>query len=509
MPTPPEAREVELKFELSPEALEAARRHPMLAEPARGRFLSSVYFDTPDEALKAAGLALRIRTVDGRHLQTLKGRHEASGVDRDEWEAPVPRDTPDPAALPDVPAARLVQACADRLKPVFATEVQRSCWRRQDGEAEVEICLDVGETRAGRLRAPICELELELRAGAPDYLFALARTLGHEVDGRLSFVSKAERGYRLATGQAGAPVKAAPLDIAPDLPAADAFRRIAWSCLTQAEANAATLRAAPSPEVLHQARVGIRRLRAAASAFKAMLGDGQSRAVLAELKWLAGELDTARDLDVLIDRLFPDGDEGELGEVHTGLVAARAAAYERALAAVSSRRFGDLLLDLAAWLPGGDWSRDEATAALRTTPASAFGAEALGRLVRKAVKAGRGLADLEPEARHAFRIRIKKLRYGAEFFLPAMGDAKRAGARKLMETIRTLQESLGDLNDIAVARAVAQQALAGAPPATVFAAGLAVGQSEAAEADLLDKAVVGYRKLKRAAQAWDERRAPG
>lgn len=504
MTTPPAGREIELKFELSPDALEAARRHPMLAEPARGRFLSTVYFDTPDEALKAAGLALRVRTVDGRHVQTLKGRHEASAVDRDEWEAPVFRDTPDPAALPDVPAARVVLACADRLKPVFATEVQRSSWKRQEGGAEVEICLDVGETRAGRLREPICELELELKSGEPEQLFALARTLGHEVDGRLSFVSKADRGYRLATGQAGAPVKAAPLEIAPDLPAADAFRQIAWSCLTQAEANAAILRGAPSAEVLHQARVGIRRLRAAASAFRAMLGDAQSKAVLGELKWLAGEFDTARDLDVLIDRLFPDSGDGELGEVHTGLVAARAAAYERALAAASSRRFGDLMLDVAAWLPAGDWTRVAETNDIRETSAAEFGAEALARLLHKAVKTGRGLADLEPEQRHEFRIRIKKLRYGAEFFLPAMEGAKRTRARKLLETIRALQESLGDLNDIAVAREVAQRVLAGAPAATLFAAGLAVGQSEMAEGELLGKAVDGYRKLKRAGRAWGD-----
>jgi CHAD domain-containing protein len=258
--------------------------------------------------------------------------------------------------------------------------------------------------------------------------------------------------------------------------------------------------------VLHQARVGIRRLRAAASAFKAVLGDGQSEAVLAELKWLAGELDTARDLDVLVERLFPGGGEGELGDVHTALVAARAAAYDRAVAAAASPRFGDLLLDVAAWLPRGDWTRAEATKAARETPISAFGAEAFARLLKKALKAGRGLAALSPEDRHHFRIRIKKLRYGAEFFLPVIEDAKRSRARKILDTIKDLQESLGDLNDIAVAREVAQAALAEAPPQTIFAAGLAIGRAEGNEADLVDQAVDGYGRLKRAARAWDQQK---
>ena len=58
---------------------------------------------------------------------------------------------------------------------------------------------------------------------------------------------------------------------------------------------------------------------------------------------------------------------------------------------------------------------------------------------------------LAPEARHAIRIEIKKLRYAAEFFASLFGDAGRAKRRKAaLSTLETLQEVLGDLNDIAV-----------------------------------------------------------
>ena len=53
-------------------------------------------------------------------------------------------------------------------------------------------------------------------------------------------------------------------------------------------------------EGLHQMRVGIRRLRAAMSIFKRMLSGSQATAIKSELKWLAGELGPAREVDVFV-----------------------------------------------------------------------------------------------------------------------------------------------------------------------------------------------------------------
>ena len=50
-------------------------------------------------------------------------------------------------------------------------------------------------------------------------------------------------------------------------------------------------------------RVGLRRLRAAMSLFADCLRDPQTAAIKAELKWLAGELAPARELDVLMNRV--------------------------------------------------------------------------------------------------------------------------------------------------------------------------------------------------------------
>ena len=52
-------------------------------------------------------------------------------------------------------------------------------------------------------------------------------------------------------------------------------------------------------------------------------------------------------------------------------------------------------------------------------------------------------------ARHALRIRVKRLRYSCEFFAPAF-PARRV--TPYITALKTLQDILGELNDIAVGR---------------------------------------------------------
>jgi CHAD domain-containing protein len=68
------------------------------------------------------------------------------------------------------------------------------------------------------------------------------------------------------------------------------------------------------PDVVHQMRVAMRRLRAAISLFKEMLADERRGAIRSELKWISNELGAARDFDVFIAKVLqpvrrdaPDG----------------------------------------------------------------------------------------------------------------------------------------------------------------------------------------------------------
>ena len=64
-------------------------------------------------------------------------------------------------------------------------------------------------------------------------------------------------------------------------------------------------------------------------------------------------------------------------------------------------------------------------------------------------KGGNNLIDADDETRHEVRIAAKKLRYAAEFFgsLYTGGKACRQH-RRFLDAIETLQDLLGELNDM-------------------------------------------------------------
>jgi len=183
------AIERELKLLVAPRA--AGRIARELALPARGRVLHSIYFYTRLRSLRRKRLALRLRRDGSRWRQTLKGPR-ADGM-RNEWEAPLKSARFDLARLPH-DLARL------DLQPLFETRFVRRARLVEKGDAAIEIALDRGFVRAGRRRERISELELELKSGTTRALRRYARTLAARFALQPGAESKAERGYRLASG---------------------------------------------------------------------------------------------------------------------------------------------------------------------------------------------------------------------------------------------------------------------------------------------------------------------
>jgi inorganic triphosphatase YgiF len=501
--------ETELKFLLEPDMVDRLQSHPAFASKPKSSRLRSVYFDTPDRDLQRKGMALRVRRADGRFLQTLKAANGASVFSRGEWECEVEGEAPAAAALSETPAAEVLDRADGGLGPVFTTTFIRTSRLFEHDGGRIEVSLDEGEILAGDEREPILELELELKGGEPDALFVLARQLVRLAPIRLSLENKAERGHKLASGDAQQPRRGSAIRLDPATTAAEAFVIIGQNCLAQAAANAELLLSVQRPEALHQVRVGLRRLRAAFSIFKPFLaGPGLERAK-AETQWFARELDPGRDLDVLITSTFRPAaaavkthDHG-LAAFGEHLIKAQTRAYQQALAAIRSERFAALLLETAAWMEAGDWrgSENAVVAARRNTPVGEFAVRALDKLRRQIRRRGQGMERMDPASRHRLRIRIKKLRYGAEFFGSLFDD--RAGRRRrFMVGLKTLQDGLGELNDINAARDKLGQEIARRSGELAYAAGRAVGRREGAERKLLKSALRAFEDFEGAKPFW-------
>lgn len=432
-------REIELKLDLSEVSAEALSRWGGLPEREDVSRLHSVYFDTPDGKLAERGMSLRIRKDGKRRIQTVKadGGTAAGLFARREWEMPVRGSVP---VLDDrTPVAVLLGDAVGQVAPAFEVDVERTRWILAEGEARVELVLDRGIVRAGEREAALCEIELELMAGPPAVLFGIARRIDGEVPVRPGIFSKSDRGYRLRDAIPDA-YRAEPVRLDPMMRAGEAFLHIAQACLRHYRLNETLLLEQYDPRALHQARVAVRRLRTALALFKPVLLETDLLRFQGELRWLAGMLGEARDLDVLAERIEDEA-------ARNMLEVARQAAHVRVGQWLHSARVRILLLDLVEWLALGAGCGGEAE-----RPAADLAAARLRRLRKRVVKGGRHMENLPDAARHEVRKNAKKLRYDTEFLadlFPKGGQKRRH--RKFVTALERLQKHLGDLNDLATA----------------------------------------------------------
>ncbi|HLH96033.1 MAG TPA: CHAD domain-containing protein [Xanthobacteraceae bacterium] len=453
--------ELELKLELPPASLSHLESLPILRKlqtPARTEKAVSVYFDTDKQKLRKNGILLRVRRIGDRHIQTIKAFSGSALFERGEWENEIAGDEPDLSlAGGNAPGPHLDPKLRGQLKPIFETRVQRRIYRLGRDGCSIEISLDQGRIDTGEQSQALCELELELKRGQQEALFELATRLVETLPARLAVESKAERGYNLINGASAHPAKAEAPDLHPQMSVAEGARAVGRCCLKQVAGNAPALLAG-DPEGVHEMRVGLRRLRAAMSTFREIWNDPETAAIKHEVKWLTGELASARELDVLLGRVVIPARRRSTGlpglsTISQDLSERRAQAVQRAKTAVDSPRFRRFLIDLAAWLEIGHWatSQDDLSHLRSEAPIAGFAAAALRRRWRKLRKKAKALEELDARGRHKLRIQGKRLRYSAEFFAPLFSGKKARKRRKtFLSKLKGLQDALGDLNDIVV-----------------------------------------------------------
>lgn len=499
-------REIELKLVVAPQDLETlktvAAPQGVSEAPAAPATLRSTYVDTPDQALRRARISLRLRDKSsGQRVQTLKiGTGVKGGLSSAvEIEKPLEGDSLDVALIDDPRALKaLNRAVAGYpLSPVFETRIERHVREIRAGpDVSVEIALDQGDVVAGDLRAPLCEVELERVSGPAAGLFATARWLLADVPFAFSPCSKSERGYRLMAGEQVSPL---PRGAGEDLidrehRTGEAMAAVLADCLMQIADNRLGYLATPEPEIAHQLRVGLRRLRSALDLFRPALEEVAARRHLAGLaRNLARLVGPVRDLDVLRDEIV-----APLCQTLPEIVSAsslmdlleqrRSALRQRLADDLRDPRWNDLLLTLAELLALRPWERAEGNVWEQDLEKTAR--QALKRRWKAVQAYGDRLDDLSETERHDMRKALKGLRYGLDFFGP-LYPGKRL--KPWLAALKRLQDVFGSLNDVAMAERLAS-GLDDLPPQGAFAAGFCLARARA-RAD---------RDWRKARKLWDE-----
>jgi CHAD domain-containing protein len=463
-------RETERKYEsaepLSAELVaalaEAAGCVPPTAPPAQFE-LAAVYYDTADLRLLRSRLTLRRRrggTDAGWHLKL-----PVAADDRDEVRVPLGRHRNPPAPL--VALSRAAHRDA-RLVPVAELDTVRREWTLTEagGGAVATVTDDrvTGRTLVaqsdggtGVTTDPLqwAEIEVELAEhGTPEVLDRIEEALARAGVQRSGSASKLGR------------VLADRVPAPPPRPVADADATAGDVVLAYIAAQADALRAADpqvrrdAPDAVHAMRVACRRMRSALQSYRALLDRAHTDDLVAELRWFAGELGGARDLEVQEERIgaavaaLPE-------ELALGPVAAqttrffatrRAGAAKTAAAALDGDRYLALLDAVDALLADPPLTAAAAEPACTVLPGLIGKAR---RRMRNAYRAAQACpaGHERDEHLHDMRKAAKRLRYAAEVAQPALGRP----AKRLVKAVKAAQELLGEHQDSVVARGLLRE----------------------------------------------------
>jgi adenylate cyclase len=450
------SNEIELKLTLAESLHHHFLRLPILkrAVSRQSHQLINLYYDTPQLDLRQRGIALRLRAKGKLWLQTVKCAGQAAGglSVRPEWEIPYLGhfdfsgiDHDKVRHWLDRPKLRT------RIAPIFETNFRRIAWQFEPTpDTRIELVLDRGWIAAAGQRLAISEIEIELLAGDPVQLFHLAHSLAERVALSPAPLSKADRGYRLFKQELVVPVKASAIALtATDDPAA-AFGQIALACLDHLQQNHQGAITSDNPEYIHQMRVATRRIRAALRLFSPLLPANFAAAISNHLRELMDVLGQARDLDVLLTEIAAPvlqalPDEPRLAALVGVITERRFDRRQTAVDLLRSPRFGAHILAVL----------DQLYQQLNTTKVGAgetvatladFASNRLQRLRQRVLKLARQARIDDPPTLHALRISIKRLRYALEFFAPLTSPK---AMRRLLGHLISLQETLGQINDLA------------------------------------------------------------
>lgn len=506
--------ENEVKFEVSPDDLEklaAARSlRPANGQLPKHKYFVSTYFDTPKHVLRRNGVSLRVRQAGKKRVQTIKTAKNGIALGRGEWESKIKSNEPDFRAARGTALEPLLSKNFRRaLDPIFTTHVHRTLVPLRPGNSLVELALDRGHVRVGRNATPLAEVELELKDGSVADLFKAARMVAELVPAKLAVKTKSEQGYALVEDQPVSEVRASRITLKRKATLSSAFQVIGRSVLHHIAANEPAVLAG-KPEGVHQMRIGVRRLRAAISVFSKLLRSRQTEMMKRDLKWLAGKLGPVRDLDVFLNtkvhRLA--GEQPPISgfsELTSELVYRRDLAAEAAKSAISSSRYRLLIFNALEWIEDGRWLKQ---LSVRGNPKTrSYAVHLFDRRTKKVKKRLKQVSKLNVRDRHDLRIAIKKLRYTVYFFESLFVDSASSKAlSRCKDHLRSLQDSLGALNDIDVHQKLLNRlgtdGVEERSRLVSLAAGAVVGSERGEITRLLNAAKGAARNLRRAEKFW-------
>lgn len=440
--------EIELKFQL-PESKKKSVLQALSKQKAQKIQLQAKYYDTAERLLAKNYVAIRLRQEGEHWVQTFKAASK-NHLQRIEEDIFLGKCAQEPEL--DLSLYKYNQTVQTVLREVlgeapaelelqFQTNVQRTFHVFEFEGSHIEVCLDDGEIRTPTDHAQICEVEFELKQGSAADLIQFAKTWVDQYQLWLDVRSKAERGNLLAQGKVvSAATKAKSLNLDKDVSAEQAIKQIIENTLNHILPNAAAIAdGVAEADHIHQARVGLRRLRSALKHFSNWSAqiDPTWESQLAEIFRALGQ---SRDNDAIQDSVIP--------------LVKQACDFEFPFPENVDTNIAELLSDskttqLFLSLFSFSYSEHQSKSKL-----SKQAAKSLTKLYEKILKDAAQFSSLAVEQQHRTRKRVKQLRYCIDFIAGIYPEKQ---VQQFLNKLQPIQEYLGFYNDLFVAEHLFEQ----------------------------------------------------
>nr|WP_042192383.1 CYTH and CHAD domain-containing protein [Kibdelosporangium sp. MJ126-NF4]CTQ94950.1 Adenylate cyclase (EC 4.6.1.1) [Kibdelosporangium sp. MJ126-NF4] len=414
-------REVERKYEADPGA-DLPKLPGVVAGPHH-ETLDATYYDTADLRLIKGGLTLRRREGgddEGWHLKVPVGQDT-----RDEIHLPLNGKNKPPKEFADLTLGYTLGA---ELLPVARIQTERTRWEIHGAElTDDHVTASKPDAATSGVKTMVWrEIEVE---GDPDALDKAEKPLRSAGFRRSQLPSKLARVLRTKSARVEPGRTAGMVVLAYVTAQVEKIKY--YDILVRQDVD----------DSVHQLRVAIRRLRSALRVYRKVLPSGE---LDVELQWLGRQLSPARDLEVQSERLTELVSQLP-AELVVGPVQARltrhfgpeqANARKGVLRTLRSKRYLRLLDELATLVGTEPSTKKAGRKAKKELPKHIDRAEA---------KVG---ARLDIGEIHRARKAAKRLRYGLEVAVPALGEP----ADKARKRAKAFTKQAGEYQDSVVAQ---------------------------------------------------------
>lgn len=444
-------QEIELKFQIPKDKRELIFK-ALQRKSVQHRSIETVYFDNNQFDLFQHAILLKQRLENEQWTQIVKIASDHSSkkfeikqnmtssenhilikhIIKDDKNNKIPKDV-----------RKLIVDIEQQLLIQFQTKLERSSTLFNFQNSQIEVELDHGLLNVNKDQLEIYAVRFKLKQGTVQDLisFILPRVKRYGL--WLDILSKTQQGFQLAQNIQQIPTQLqVPLSLDKNDSAEIALKKVIYNCLQHLLPNSTAIALQQfNSEHVHQARVAIRRLRSALKTF-ANWSQHIDLTWQSELTHLFRDLGTSRDLSMLYEEILPQLEAVNAPQLQ--LEAQPQHENHKISDAFKTLSFASLVLSLIQF--SQQEPHEQSTKSLEKNIA-----KNLEKLHRSIQSDAENYLNLDIEARHRTRKRLKRLRYSIEF-ISSLYDPH--AVKSYLKMLKPAQESLGKYNDLIVAESL-------------------------------------------------------